>query len=88
MSIDATCWAWQQKITPSQKLVLLALADRADEHFNCYPSIQRMVNDTGLNLEQIRQAIVRLDRLGSVRSFESPDSEKLCCRLMINNQDD
>lgn len=67
MSIDATRWAWQQPVKPSQKLVLLTLADRADEHFNCYPSIQRMVNDTGL------------DRKTIIRSLQSLEDEGYIC---------
>lgn len=34
MSLAATRWAWQQRVTPAQKLVLLSLADRAGEAMN------------------------------------------------------
>lgn len=43
MSIDATRWAWTQQITPSQKIVLLSLADRAGEDGYCYPSMARLI---------------------------------------------
>lgn len=41
MSARALNWAWQQTpATASQKLVLAALADRADDEGICYPSIR------------------------------------------------
>lgn len=63
MSLDATRWAWQQKVTATQKLVLLSLADRADENHHCYPSTSRLVNDTGLYRETIFKAIDELEKL-------------------------
>jgi hypothetical protein len=66
MSLDATRWAWQQRIKPaSLKLLLLALADRAspDSGFECFPTIDRLCADTGLDRKTIIDA---LDRLASV----------------------
>lgn len=63
MSIDATRWAWQQKVSPTQKLVLLSLADRADENNLCYPSIARLESDTGLYRETIFEAIKSLEEM-------------------------
>lgn len=53
MSLDATLWAWKQKLKPAQKLLLLSLADRAGENMECYPSIKRLELDTGLNRKTI-----------------------------------
>lgn len=64
MSLDATRWAWRQKVTPTRKLVLLSLADRADENHVCYPSISRLEADTGLYRETIMEAIAELESLG------------------------
>lgn len=63
MSLDATRWAWQQKVSATQKLVLLSLADRADENHHCYPSTKRLVDDTGLYRETIFDAIKSLEEL-------------------------
>lgn len=60
MSLDATRWAWQQAVRSTEKLVLLSLADRADETHCCYPSISRLVLDTGLNRKTIMIAIKAL----------------------------
>lgn len=75
MSVDATRWAWQQPVKPSQKLVLLTLADRADEYFNCYPSISRMVNDTGLDRKTIIRALQSLEAEGFL-SIQKTDGER------------
>lgn len=64
MSLDATRWAWEQKISATQKLILLSLADRADENHSCYPSTTRLVDDTGLYRETIFKAIEDLEKLG------------------------
>jgi DNA-binding transcriptional ArsR family regulator len=64
MSIDATRWAWQQTVTPPQKLVLLSLSDRADEHHVCYPSIARLCHDTGLHRETVMGALKALSDKG------------------------
>ena len=60
MSLDATRWAWSLSIRPSQKLVLLSLADRADEHHRCWPSLRRLTKDTGLDERTINAAIVQM----------------------------
>lgn len=53
MSRAATDWAWGLEIKASQKLLMLSLADRADELHRCYPSIQRLVKDTGMDRKTI-----------------------------------
>lgn len=53
MSLDATIWAWKIKFNaqkgkalPSlKKMILLSMADRADENHCCYPSVQRLSDD-------------------------------------------
>lgn len=64
MSLDATRWAWQQKVTPMQKLVLLSLADRADEYHRCFPSTARLISDTGCHRTTVFESIQALEELG------------------------
>ena len=64
MSLDASRWAWQQKLRASLKLVLLALADRANEDHTCFPGIARMAKDTGLNRQTIMAAFAALEQSG------------------------
>ncbi|EKB01237.1 helix-turn-helix domain-containing protein [Proteus mirabilis] len=53
MSRIATDWAWNLDLKAPQKILILSLADRADEYHCCYPSIQRLVKDTGLDKKTI-----------------------------------
>jgi len=72
MSIDATRWAWQQRVGRStEKLVLLSLADRANEKHECYPSIERLALDTGCNRKTVMDAIKRLEDQGLVTAEKS-----------------
>lgn len=70
MSLDATLWAWRQPVTPLQKIVLLAMADRAGEDHSCCPHISRLSADTGMPAPEVQDAIADLECLGLVRSVE------------------
>ena len=72
MSLDATRWAWCLNVTPSQKLLLLSLADRADEHHRCWPSLTRLSKDTGLDERTINTALRQLCEDGLVVRVETP----------------
>lgn len=66
MSLDATRWAWVQEISPTSKLVLLSLADRADDNHYCFPSVNRLEKDTGLYRETIMKNIKELESQGLI----------------------
>jgi Helix-turn-helix domain len=61
MSIDAINWAWGQPCSATQKLVLVALADHADHHGSCYPSIGRVASRCGLSRRAVQKAIRGLE---------------------------
>ena len=61
MSLRATCWAWTVPTSPTCKLVLMALADFADEVGHCWPSVARMQEMTGLSERAIRTALATLE---------------------------
>jgi hypothetical protein len=67
MSLSATRWSWVQKVPPTAKLVLLSLADRADNNNCCYPSTKRIEIDTGLYRETIHTAIATLESMLIIR---------------------
>ena len=68
MSLDATIWAFKAEVkTSSQRLVLLALADRAGESHKCYPSIKRMVKDTVLNRQTVIKVLDELEAISLIR---------------------
>lgn len=64
MSLDATRWAWQQELRPSQKLVLLSLADRAGSDNTVWPSYEQICFDTGLDRKTVWGAIKAMVELG------------------------
>jgi len=55
VSLPASVAAWAANLPPAQKLVLLCLADHADEGGVCWPSIARLADRSGL----ARASIVR-----------------------------
>ena len=65
MSFTVSRWAWQQQAEKStSKLLLLALADRADDNGYSFPSVPRLSFDTGLNPKTITTALTHLEQLG------------------------
>lgn len=67
MSRKATDWAWRYQASCSTvKLVLLALADRADDDCECYPSVERVEADTGLNRKTVIKATKELEQAGAI----------------------
>jgi hypothetical protein len=55
---------------PHEKLVLLSMADRADEDFRCWPSIRRLMSDTCIpRKETVIKAIRVLEALGIIQVY-------------------
>ncbi len=72
MSDRASAWAWRQHPkTTSQKLVLMALADRADEDGECWPSLHWISEKCAPMPERtVRRVIVELAEQGFVEKDE------------------
>ncbi len=67
MSLDAMRWAFQQTgMRASVKFVLVALAERASEENECWPSIDRIRSDTNLNRHTIVSALQELEEMGLI----------------------
>lgn len=67
MSVDATRWAWQQRgVSATQKLILLALADRAGADQCAYPSHESIAADTGADIKTVKTALRALIDLGLI----------------------
>lgn len=64
MSVEATLATWKlskKLVTATEKLFLLSCANRAGENHECWPSLQRLCNDTGLNRKtiiKVRQSVI------------------------------
>ncbi|WP_202745221.1 helix-turn-helix domain-containing protein [Acinetobacter pittii] len=74
MSLDATVWAWKKKFTQAKggsspalkKLVLLSMADRADEQHCCYPSSTRLADDCQINKKTLFKILDELSSEGVI----------------------
>jgi DNA-binding transcriptional ArsR family regulator len=67
MSIDALNWAWEQECpNPTAKLVLMALADHANADGECWPSMKKIAERSGITARQVSTHISRLSELGLV----------------------
>lgn len=68
MSIEAMMWAKRQRAGgPGPKVVLLVLADYADESWTCWPSQARIADETELTERSVRRCTARLVEAGLVR---------------------
>ena len=66
MSIKLMTKAWELKLKANDKLVLLALADHANDDGECYPSLRKIEAKTGLSKQGLINAIKRLMDLGLI----------------------
>jgi DNA-binding PadR family transcriptional regulator len=67
MSLDALRWALgAQTPSPSHKLVLISMADRAGEEMECYPSQERLERDTQLNIKTVKKCLRELEEQGFI----------------------
>jgi hypothetical protein len=73
MSRCARDWVWGQSVTPSQKLVLLALAERLCEDNDSWPCEASLGEHTGLPIPVVAKAIQALEAQGMI----------LCLRLKL-----
>ena len=93
MSVDATIATWKlgKEISAIQKLILLALADRAGESGECWPSLKRIIKDTNLDRHTIidnRQALINKGLLKYTGGFKGKTNSVPVMKLTyINNRE-
>lgn len=63
MSLKAMSWAFDQQLTPEQKIVLLALADYADGDGVCFPGQKNLARKTSIPERTLRRRIQELEEL-------------------------
>lgn len=66
MSYQATAWAYELPLIGSQKFVLVALADMADESASCFPGQKRLAAMTGLSVRTVQRALEDLEAHGLI----------------------
>lgn len=70
MSVHLLSWAWKQVLPSGEKLVLLKLADSANDDGVCWPGVAALVSDTGMGERTVRQKIGTLVEKGLVGRVE------------------
>lgn len=67
MSLAATQRAWSTPgLTTAQLIVLLRLADRANDSGECWPSVRTLAADTRQSERTVRAALAELERMGHI----------------------
>lgn len=65
MSVKVTTWVWEQDLPPNAKIVLLAVADHADDDGgNSYPSHDTLAKKTGFSTRQVKRVLDSLVEMG------------------------
>lgn len=77
MSIRASNWAWGQGLPPSQKVLLLALADQADDDGICWPSMKTLAKKICADPRTAQRNMRELEaaKLVSVEPRHRPDGD-------------
>ena len=95
MSVLAMAWVWKQRgLTQGQKLVLMAIADHADDDGVCYPGIATLADKCECSERKIIYTIGELVKMGLLsktrRTFKGAGSGRgstsNCYSLAVNNQ--
>lgn len=89
MSFKAVAWAAEQTktTTSSQTLLLMILANFANEDFRAYPSLETLSKLTRLDKRTVRKCLIELQELGLI--FDTGDKyKKQICVYYLNLLDD
>jgi len=77
MSVQAIDWALRlvENITPTQKLILICLANHADPDGVCWPSQTVVSRYSGLSRDAVNRNIRDLEAIGLIASERRKDSD-------------
>lgn len=68
MTIRAMNWAWEIDLPPALKLVLLKLADRANDDGECWPGQDSIAKACGVGARTLVRHIATLEQMGLIRT--------------------
>lgn len=72
MSIRVMTAAWAVDLPATDKLVLLALADCANDEGTCWPGLASLVSKTGKCKRSLQESLRALDKAGHITRKENP----------------
>jgi len=73
MSVKAMAWAWEQDTTPNETLVLLSLADHANQDFECWPKTKTLEKKTKLTQRSIFRLLKALEEKNIIKRCKQFD---------------
>lgn len=66
MSVRAMAWAWEQELPEGEKLLLMAVADHADDSGICWPGQENLGKKIGRSERTVRRRLTKLEMLGLI----------------------
>jgi len=60
MSVRASTWAWRQQVKSTERLLLVALADMADDHGVCWPSVATLAERCARSTRTVQRVLQTL----------------------------
>ena len=70
MSLAAMNWAFMQKLAPTKKMILIALADHCDDEGKCWPGIKNIAKKASVSKRTLQRALTELESEGFLRIEE------------------
>jgi DNA-binding MarR family transcriptional regulator len=60
-------WALKQPVKTTEKLLLLVIANYADEKGHAWPSVETLARDTGMSRTTVKRTMKKLEATGFIR---------------------
>lgn len=79
MSIAAMHWAWSQVLPPAPKLILMALADNADDGGYCWPRVKKIAERCSVSERTVQRTLKNFETsalLKVIRRFRPEDGRQ------------
>lgn len=67
MTVAVMTWAFKQDVRPTQKMVLLVLADHANDNGECWPSIATIARKASMSATSVKRNLADLEKTGLIR---------------------
>ena len=90
MSWKALDWATDINVgSPTMRLILILLANKADEHFSCFPSVRTLMVESCAARSTVLNALNRLEREGLIKRVAQyhESGAQRCSRYFLNHPD-
>lgn len=80
-------WAWEQELPPTPKLILMALADAANDRDECWPGVPFMARKCGVSQRTVQRVLQDFQALNlvSIKSqFDAKSGRRIQNRYRLN----